>query len=373
MTSTRGHSHVVVAGTPDSRRELTDVLRRRTTGRFQVDDTDVPSLPSVLGSDDAFEVLVLCGHGIGDVLSGDVLHAVETRPWLYVVAPVRASHVFDTYTPGHEVEVLLSLAKACRHFAFTARFRRLESALLRNGVELPVRAGEVVAESEPMRRILHYLSAVSGFGLPLILVGEPGSGRSELARAAHAMQCPGAPFVPLRVSGMSGAQLSYALRRVREHVGADPQGPWATVHLRGVEDLGEETLAVLTAECFSAAVLPRPAAREPAPGELICVASIDAERLATLERGAPLRRFLELHADLSIRVPPLRERPEDVPALAEQIARRVCREFGVPESAAQEAAARVSTDGVFPGNGYALVSELVVHVGAILREREAAL
>ena len=97
------------------------------------------------------------------------------------------------------------------------------------------------------------------------------------------------------------------------------------------------------------------------------------ERLATLERGAPLRRFLELHADLSIRVPPLRERPEDVPALAEQIARRVCREFGVPESAAQEAAARVSTDGVFPGNGYALVSELVVHVGAILREREAAL
>lgn len=365
-------SQIIIAGPDASRGALAEVLRRRTGGRFEVDEAVVAALPSVIGTGKAFQVLILCEESFSAALSGDLLQAFESRPWLYVIAPVRASYVFDTYTAGHQVEVFLSLAKAYRHFVFTNRLKRIEAALLSpEEGELP-RTGEAVGTSEPIWRILHYLGAVAGFGLPLILVGEPGSGRLEIARAAHNMLCAGAPFVTLRVSGMSARQVASAIDHAADGRSFGPGCRWGTLLLRGIEDLDEEALSVLSARCFSHAAMPLfdpPGADAAAAGELVCVVSIDAERLAGLEARAPLRRFVARHGDLTIRIPPLRERPEDVPVLAEDMAHRVCRELGLPESTVSRAVSRLSADEVLPGNRYTLQAELVRHATEIRREQ----
>ena len=368
-------NHITVTGPEHTRRPLSAALRRRTGRRFGVDEYPASSLPSVLAGDETFEALIACGESMHEGLAAELETMVEDRPWVYLIAPARGPHVFDTYTPGHEAEMLLSLAKAYRHFVFTRRLKRLEAE-----VQLPQqqkmeigRGAPVVAVSEQMRRILAYLNALSGFGLPLLLIGEPGSGREELARMAQAMQCPEAPFTALRVSGMTPQQLAHALSRAgggREAGTSTGDGTcrWSTVHLRGLADLDEEALALVEESFFSRAALPRLAQGKAAGGgELVCTAGVDVERLAELGPDSPVGRFVHRYEDLAVHVPPLRERPEDLPVLSERIAKGVCRELGFPEELAGEAVKRLSPNDVYAGNLYALFARLLQNVSALRR------
>jgi two-component system, NtrC family, C4-dicarboxylate transport response regulator DctD len=81
---------------------------------------------------------------------------------------------------------------------------------------------------------------------------------------------------------------------------------------------------------------------------LVCASSVDLE--AEVRRGAIREDFYHRIMVLSIRVPPLRERPEDVPLLVSHFLRRAADRNGVPVPAVAEETLAEMTSHAWPGN-----------------------
>jgi serine/threonine-protein kinase PknK len=63
---------------------------------------------------------------------------------------------------------------------------RTQLALVRDGHETRYRYDEIAGRSEPMRDLLHLLDRVTASDVPVLIVGESGTGKELVARAMHA-------------------------------------------------------------------------------------------------------------------------------------------------------------------------------------------
>jgi DNA-binding NtrC family response regulator len=176
----------------------------------------------------------------------------------------------------------------------------------------------VVGRAPAMQRTYAELRRIAGHRLPVLLLGEPGSGKLELARLLHASSAAaGAPFLVVDC----GERDETIERRLRELTGAGGRGRAGTVVLRHVDALPPP-------------VQPRLVAALDALRESDRVAGSHPPRVvATLARGGDTARdgnalpqdlYYRL-AGFELRVPPLRQRREDVPLLFDHF---LCREMG---------------------------------------------
>jgi DNA-binding NtrC family response regulator len=193
---------------------------------------------------------------------------------------------------------------------------------------------EIVGESAATRRVRDLLRALAPLGEPVLLRGEPGSGRSAAARAlSRAVHSPLPPRV-LRCDELATLP--------------EPRGG-GTVHLREATSLARHVQEELLERIG-----------QPMSGDPRWIVSTDASLDVDVKSGRfdaelarRLRRF-EVH------LPPLRARPEDVPRIARHLAERAGRELGRPCVKLSEAALGRLRDECWPGN----VSELA---GAVER------
>jgi len=157
--------------------------------------------------------------------------------------------------------------------------------------------------------------------IPVILVGESGTGKEVYARAVHRLSG-GQPdgFKKLACAAMEPAQLVQTLAGLR----TDPSSQQShTLFLDGIEELAPESQKVLLT------MVPR--------GELSAEAGTIRARVISattreMEKEVELGRFRpELYFRLNgarLRLPPLRERVEDIAALADHFLQRNAEEFG---------------------------------------------
>lgn len=183
---------------------------------------------------------------------------------------------------------------------------------------------------------------------PVLVTGEPGTGRESVARAIHAS----AGRQPSVFDVVEAESLSAAVLARRLEV---PAGSVATVYLEEVDALSRSAQRVLQ-ETLAA----RP------PGlRVMAGASVDIE--GRVESGVFDRElFYRLNA-IRLHVPPLRERPEDVLELATETIRRrnMTSRRRVVQGLAPDAADVLASYG-FPGNAREL--ERIVQ-GALVRCR----
>lgn len=141
--------------------------------------------------------------------------------------------------------------------------------------------------------------------LPLFLFGETGTGKRAVARAIHTLRGDG-PFVGVR--GKTFGPHSLVLEGPRQ----------ATLFIDRVEELGEEAQQLLLARIQpNGTVLSDQGARF----RLICSGETD---LAEAEdRGAFATELYYRLTVLSVHLPPLRERVEDIPSLASLLAKEI--------------------------------------------------
>lgn len=162
------------------------------------------------------------------------------------------------------------------------------------------------------RRLCEQLRSVAPLRCPVLITGEPGSGRARAARWLHALgAAPAAPFVALH--------------------GAPP--PADALPSEGTLLIAELGALSLSAQAEWRAWLA--AAR---PGVRL---------LATSQSAAPSgpadRELFETLRRVELRVPALRERREDLAALSADLAREVADELGsAPFSLTAEGVARVA-------------------------------
>lgn len=212
----------------------------------------------------------------------------------------------DGYVGGSTLDRMpLEMSVTERTSAFKA-FGLLKQANTVQSRELArtARIGGVVGQSEFVISVLEQITRLAATRIPVKICGEAGLGRTTLARALHPLSRREGPLLTLR-AGSADAQPEIALFGD----GTRRQGflarPGSTVVIENAETLSPDLQRRLADWLEDEALLAESNAR------LVLVCQIGAD-LGTGLIPALSRRFQAGRVE----IPPLRERPEDVPALA---------------------------------------------------------
>jgi Nif-specific regulatory protein len=231
----------------------------------------------------------------------------------------------------------------------------------------------VVWASETMRRLRDEVERVASLGtrsLPVLLTGETGSGKEVLARWLHHRAEGGrGRFVPvncaaiprdLAESELFGIEQGVATGVLRR-LGRFQQADGGTLFLDEIGEM-DSVIQGKVLRTIETRRLQRVGGRDEIPVDVRIVSATNRP-LADAIRAGRFREDLYWRlCGVELRVPPLRERREDVSALAQAFLRRFAREYHAPvETIAPAALARLSAH-AWPGN----VRELRQRVGAMV-------
>jgi len=208
----------------------------------------------------------------------------------------------------------------------------------------------VAGRSAAMRRVRERIRALAGLNVPVLVRGEPGTGRDHVARALHGLGGSGdAPLVTVRAGAAAPAPripagAAFYLDEIGRFSPAE-QAHWFE-RLRAAEAPG-------------------------APRVLACSSEDLAERASEGAFHAGLAEKLQRFAIL---LPPLRERLEDLAQLAPLLAARIGAAMGRSGVQLDRGALALLREQPWPGNVRELASVLERLVafsarGAITRER----
>jgi transcriptional regulator with GAF, ATPase, and Fis domain len=217
----------------------------------------------------------------------------------------------------------------------------------------------LVAESPAMRASLELIDRVAPQDTSVLILGESGTGKELLARALHdrSPRCD-APFVAVNCMALSPDLMESELFGHEKGAYTGATGPRAgrfelahggTLFLDEIGEL-EPRVQVKLLRVLQERTIERVGSARPRPVDvrLVCATHVDLARAVAEGR---LRQDLYYRiAVFPISVPPLRDRPGDVPALVVQFLRelsgRMGRVIGDVEPAAAAALARYP----WPGN-----------------------
>jgi two-component system response regulator HydG len=259
--------------------------------------------------------------------------------------------------------------------ALEDRRLRRENERLRAHVEREDGIGRILGRSARLRRVLEQIQAVAGSDAPVLLLGESGTGKELAARAIHwAGPRRAEPFVPVNVGAVPETLLETELfgHEKGAFTGADRKRPGlfgaahrGTLFLDEIGDLSVPLQVKLLRAIQDRAV--RPVGSSTEIDVDIRVISATNRDLAALVRDGRFREDLYYRlAVVPIRLPALRERPEDIPLLAEHFLRRASRRLGKELAGFADAALGWMCGHRWPGNVREL--ENVVERAAVLAQ-----
>ncbi len=203
-----------------------------------------------------------------------------------------------------------------------------EVLLLVHTVEVPppedAEIPSLLGSSQAIRCLRGQIARSAKGDLPVLILGETGSGKELVAAALHAQGRPGRPFRAVNAGALPGtlveSMLFGHLKGAFTDAGEARQGflqacDRGTLFLDEIGEVPMDVQARLLRAVEERSVLPLGASR-PIPIDVRLVAATNRELLQEVAAG----RFREdLYARLAqgvIRCPPLRERREDIPVLA---------------------------------------------------------
>jgi DNA-binding NtrC family response regulator len=283
----------------------------------------------------------------------------------------------DFLTKPFTLEELSStLERAAQRRTFDA-----ESRSLRERLHAGKGMGTLIGRSPAMEKLYRILSKVTQSRHPVLILGESGVGKELVARSIH-LNGPNASkqFVPVDCGSLvpsliEGELFGYVkgafTAAVRAKSGLLAAAEGGTVFLDEIGELPLDLQAKLLRALQEREVWPVGATSAvPISARILAATNRDLE--AMVESGK-FRKDLYFRLNVvSLRIPPLRERKEDIPQLAAHILERLTRENGTPCSFADDAL-RLLMEYDWPGNvrelenaierACALSSGSVLHMG----------
>jgi transcriptional regulator with PAS, ATPase and Fis domain len=224
----------------------------------------------------------------------------------------------------------------------------------------------VIGASAAMRDLLQQMSATVSSGIDVLLSGETGTGKEFLARIVHdSGPTRHGPFVPINCAAIPGELLEAELFGVERRVatGVDPrtglfiEADRGSVFLDEIAELPERLQAKLLRVLQEREVLAVGATRpRKISVRIISASNQDLPRLVVEGRfRADLYYRLQ---GLAFHSPPLRDRREDIPALALAFLVRGADEYGKNIAGISNAAIELLQLHAWPGNIRELQTEL---------------
>jgi two-component system response regulator HydG len=281
---------------------------------------------------------------------------------------------FDYLTKPFEPEELeLVVARAVEH----ARLRR-DNARLRAELRGGKGTHGVVGGSKPMKDLLALLARIAPSDVPILIEGESGTGKDVLARAAHAMSARrGGPYLALNMSAIPEnlAESELFGHEKGAFTGADQpragyfaEAEGGTLFLDEIgllpPNLQPKLLRVLQDGEFTPV-----GSRKPRRANVRVVAATNEDLARNVKEGRFREDLWFRLRVVPIRLPPLRERREDVPLLVEHLVAKHALRLGRPPLQPDAAAMKALIDHPWPGNVREL--EHAIERGLLLAQGEA--
>ncbi|MEE4352403.1 MAG: sigma-54 dependent transcriptional regulator [Desulfatiglans sp.] len=284
------------------------------------------------------EILIMTAYATVDT----AVQAMKEGAFDYLVKP------FDP----DEVELLIK--KIVTHKELI-----LENILLRRQLEEKIQYDEIIGKSEAMQEIFDLITKVAQTDSTVLITGESGTGKELIAQAIHgnSQRC-FMPFVAVSCGALPDSLLESELFGYEKgaFTGADhtkkgrfEMAERGTLFLDEIGDISLKTqvdlLRVLQQKEFN-----RLGGQDLIEADVRILAATNRD----LKKAIKEKRFREdLYYRLnviSIHVPPLRERREDIPLLAEAFVKKYCIEMNQEPVKVSAPALELLTQYDWPGN-----------------------
>lgn len=214
----------------------------------------------------------------------------------------------------------------------------------------------LVGNSECMRRVASEVRRHARTRVPILLLGESGTGKDVVARAIHALGRPGGPYIPLNVSAFPDALADSELfghRRgaftgaIANRAGAFELAHKGTLFLDEIAELSPAVQVKLLRVVEDGLVRPI-GSSQAFHVEARIVAATWASLEERIEQGRFRADLFHRLSTVTIRLPPLRQRKSDIPVLAKTLLGRMRDELGDKFLSSAALARLVAHD--WPGN-----------------------
>ena len=283
-------------------------------------------------------VIMLTGHGSIE----HAVAAIKAGAVDYITKPVRAD----------QLEVAVSAALELMRLRRENESLRREVMALRN-------EREIVGDSPQVRQMLHVITVAAPTRATVLLQGESGTGKELAARALHEesprrdrpfiqLNCAAIPenLVESALFGHEKGAFTGALKRVE---GAFERADGGTLLLDEISemrlDLQAKLLRVLQEMRFE-----RVGGTSPITVDVRIVATTNRDLAQEVAEGRFRQDLFYRLSVIPIRIPPLRERRDDIAMLAYRFALKSAKEIGRPFEGLSAATVQLLQDHDWPGN-----------------------
>ncbi len=234
-----------------------------------------------------------------------------------------------------------------------------ENLMLREQVRTKIRCDDLIGASKCMYQLFGLIEEVAGVESPILIRGETGTGKELVAKAIHSRshRCYG-PFIPINCGAFTETLLEGELfghetgaftGAVRAKKGRLEMAHEGTLFL---DEIGEIPLKMQVdlLRVLEQRTLHRIGGNREIPVDFRLICATHRDLLREIERGNFRQDFYYRLNVIEIEVPPLRERDEDVPVLAQHFVERFRRETNKPILGIQQPALDILSSYDWPGN-----------------------
>jgi DNA-binding NtrC family response regulator len=238
--------------------------------------------------------------------------------------------------------------------------KRLSAEKRAAGARLPeTRLAEIEGKSPRMLEVYKLVARVAPSTATVLVVGESGTGKELVARAIHSRsQRTARPFVPVNCTALTESLLESELfghargaftGAVSAKRGLFELADGGTLFLDEIGDMGPKMQAQLLRTLQDGEV--RPVGGNDSikvDVRIVCATNKDLEAEV---KAARFREDLYFRINVvTVRLPPLRERPSDIPILIAHFLAKIAQREGRPQASMSREALEVLQSHAWPGN-----------------------
>ncbi|MGD2100218.1 MAG: sigma-54 dependent transcriptional regulator [Desulfobacterales bacterium] len=234
----------------------------------------------------------------------------------------------------------------------------LKAQVLSDKLKRPEAFAEIITINPAMRAIFRYVEAVAGSPRPVLITGETGVGKELVARAVHTLSNRSGAFVPVNVAGLDDQVFADTLFGHKKGAFTDAsearrglieRASDGTLFLDEIGDLSLPSQVKLLRLLQESEFFPIGSDVAKRSDARIVVAT--NQDLSALQTSGKFRKDLYYRlCDHQIRIPPLRQRREDLTVLVAHFLEKAAKALGKKKPTPPDELITLLSTFYFPGN-----------------------